>query len=161
DGAGVVSKIEFGTVTAKVRFAHVVVGADHAALEDGEEIFGGVGVLEAARGDVFASAVIDLAVAVELAAHALIDRALVRHKVRGAIDVRDNERANVLGVDVGDMEGTGVAVTLDKGDNSLLGSGLAGGAVLGLAADIGFIGFDNAVRAAERAARLVHGFTDA
>ena len=38
DLAGVVAKVELGGVAAKVRFAHVVVGADDAALEDGEEV---------------------------------------------------------------------------------------------------------------------------
>jgi hypothetical protein len=39
-----------------VSLAHVVIGADHAALEDREEVFGGVGVLEATGGDVLAGA---------------------------------------------------------------------------------------------------------
>ena len=31
--AGVVAQIKFGTVAAKVRFAHVMISADYAALE--------------------------------------------------------------------------------------------------------------------------------
>ena len=58
--AGVVAQIELGTVAAKVRLAHMVIGADHAALENREEVFGGVAVLEAAKGYLFASAVINV-----------------------------------------------------------------------------------------------------
>jgi len=36
--ASLVAEVELGTVTGKVRLAHVVIGADHAALEDREEI---------------------------------------------------------------------------------------------------------------------------
>lgn len=45
--------------------AHVVIGADHATLEDREEVFGGVGVFEALGRDILASAVIDRAVTVK------------------------------------------------------------------------------------------------
>ena len=55
--AGVVAEIELCGVAAKVRFREVMVGADHAALEDREEVFDRIGVLEAARGDIFAGAV--------------------------------------------------------------------------------------------------------
>ncbi len=37
-GAGVVAKIELTAVAAKVSLAHVVIGADHATLEDAEEV---------------------------------------------------------------------------------------------------------------------------
>ena len=53
DLAGVVAEIELAAVAAEMRFAHVVIGADHTALEDGEEIFSRVAVLETARNDVF------------------------------------------------------------------------------------------------------------
>ena len=33
-GAGVIAKVELAAVAAQVSLAHVVVGADHAALED-------------------------------------------------------------------------------------------------------------------------------
>jgi hypothetical protein len=161
--AGVVAQIELGTVAAKVSLAHVVIGADHAALEDGEEVFSGIGVLEAAGGDVFLGRVIDAAVTVELAAHAEIDRAVVGHEVAGAVDIGHDQRTNVLGIDVGDMERTGAAFALDQCDNGFLGGGLASGAVLGLAADIGFIGFHDLVSAAKGTSRsrTVHCFADA
>jgi len=37
--------------------------------------------------------------------------------VRGAVDVGHDQRADVLGVDVGNVERTGEAIALDKGDN--------------------------------------------
>jgi hypothetical protein len=37
-GTGVVAKIELTAVAAQVSLAHMVVGADHATLEDGEEV---------------------------------------------------------------------------------------------------------------------------
>ena len=141
----------------------MVIGADHAALEDGEEVFSGVAVLETAGGDIFLGAVVHDAVAVKLAAHAGINDAFVGHKVRGAVNVGDDQAAQVLGVDIGNVERTDMAVTLDKGDNGLLGSGATGGTVLGLAADIGFIGFHNGVRTAKGAIGFInlHGLADA
>ncbi len=161
--AGVVAKVELAAVAAKVRFAHVVIGADHAALEDREEILGGVAVLEAASGDVFAGAVIDGAVSGELAAKAGVNGRFVGHEVRGAIDVRNDQAANVLGGDVGDVETANVAFTLDQREDGLLGLHSAGGAVLLLTTDKGFIGFDDLVTAAERgvAKGAVHRLTDA
>src|SRR3546814_17525868 len=69
DLAGVVTEIKLGTVAGQMGFAHVVIGSDHAALEDREEVFDRVGVLDAARGDVLAGAVVDGAVSVKLAAN--------------------------------------------------------------------------------------------
>ena len=150
--AGVVAQIELGAVTAKVGFAHVVIGADHAALEDREEVFGGVGVLEAAGGDILLGRVIDDRVTVKLLAEAGVDGALVGHKVGGALHVGNEDAANGCCVDVSDMERTGHAIALHKGNNGLLGGRLTGGAVLGLAAYIGFVGFNNAVRLAAHGA---------
>ena len=116
---------------------------------------------EAAHADILFLRVNDRGVARELAADAGIDHALVRHEVRGAVNVGNDQAAKVLRVDVGDVEAANVALALDQSDNGLLGRGLAGGAVLGLAADIGFIGLDKGIRAAERGAVAGHGFTDA
>lgn len=142
----------------------MVIGADDAALKDREEVFSGVGVLEAAERDIFLGAVVHDAVAVKLAAKAGVDGGFVGHKVSRAVNVGDNQAAQMLGIDVGDMERAGFAVALDQRHNRLLGGGLAGGAVLGLAADIGFIGFDNGVGTAAKgsvAVRFVHSLADA
>ena len=104
---------------------------------------------EAAHADILFLRVNDRGVARELAADAGIDHALVGHEVRRAVNVGHDQAAKVLRVNVGDVEAANVAFTLDQRDNGLLGSGLAGGAVLGLAADEGFISFDNFIGATE------------
>src|SRR3546814_17833576 len=80
DLAGVATEIKLGTVAGQMGFAHVVICSDHAALEDREEVFDRVGVLEAARGDVLAGAVVDGAVSVKLAANAGVDATFVGHQ---------------------------------------------------------------------------------
>ena len=70
----VIAEIELCGVAGKVRLAHVVIGADHAALKDRKEVFDRVVVLETACRDVLAGAVVDLAVSVELATDAGVDR---------------------------------------------------------------------------------------
>ena len=40
--ASIVTEVELAAVAAKVRLAHVVISADHAALEDREEVFSSV-----------------------------------------------------------------------------------------------------------------------
>src|SRR3546814_16497991 len=62
--------------------------------------------------------------------------------------VCDDQRAKLLGCHVGNVEATGAAIALYKGDNGFIGRRSAGGAVLSLAADIGFIGFNDASHAA-------------
>ena len=42
--AGIITEIELRRVAMQVGLAQVVIGADHAALEDGEEVFDRVGV---------------------------------------------------------------------------------------------------------------------
>ena len=79
--AGVVAKVELPAVAAKVRFAHVVISADDAALEDREEVFGGVAVLEATGSDILLGAVVHDAVPSEFAAHSGVDRRFVGHQV--------------------------------------------------------------------------------
>jgi hypothetical protein len=79
--AGVVAKVELCGVAGKVRFAHVVIGADHATLEDREEVFDRVAMLETAGGDVFLRAMVDLAVTAELAANAGVNGAFVGHEI--------------------------------------------------------------------------------
>src|SRR4051812_33594862 len=106
-----------------MRLAEMVIGADHATLEDREEVFGGVRVNVAHAASIFAKAVSNGAARIKLAAHVLIDAAVVGHKPARAINVGDEHRAKRLGVDVGDMEGTGATVALDQSDNSLLALG--------------------------------------
>ena len=147
-GAGVVTKVELAAVATQVSLAHVVIGANDAALEDREEVFSGVAVLEPAVGDIFLGAVIDDRVTGELATDAGIDGAFVAHKVGRSIDVGNDQAANVLGVDVGDMKAADVAFTLDQREDGFLGFHGAGSAIALLAANKGFIGFHDLVSAA-------------
>ena len=160
--AGVVAEVELCGVAAKVRFAKVVVGANHAALEDRKEVFDRVAVLEAARSDVFAGAVVYAAVTAKFAAKAGIDRAFIGHKVGAAMHVGNDQGAQGLSVDVSNVEAADFTITLDKGDNGFLRGRLPAGAVLSLAADIGFIGFDNGLIATAKRGRIGrgHSFTN-
>ena len=126
DRARVVAQVKFSAVAAKVRFAHVVIGTDHAALEDRKEIFSGVAVLEPAGGDIFTGTVVHGVVIGKFAAHTGVDRAFVGHQHRGAINVCYDQRANVLGVHVCHVERASDAVALYKSNDCLLGGGLAG-----------------------------------
>lgn len=49
----VVAEVEFGEIALQVLRRHVVVRADDPALEDRKEVLNRVGVVEAARADVF------------------------------------------------------------------------------------------------------------
>ena len=85
--AGVVAEIEFAAVPRQMGFAHVVIGADHAALEDRKEVFDRVAVLEATSGDLLAGAVVDAAMAVKFAPYAGVNRAFVGHQMSRAVNV--------------------------------------------------------------------------
>ncbi len=47
-GLGRVAHVKLGKVAVHVRGAHVMIGADYAALEDGKEVLGGVTVVAVA-----------------------------------------------------------------------------------------------------------------
>ena len=70
-------------------------------------------VLEPARGDVLARGMIDAAMTVKLASYTGVDRAFVGHEMRGAVDVHNEQGADVRGRHVGDVEASDVAVALD------------------------------------------------
>ncbi len=143
-----------------MRLSHMVVGADHAALENGEEVFSGVAVSKAAHANILTGRMNDGRVPCKLAANAGVDRAFVGHEVRSAIDIGNDQRAQSFGVHIGDMERTGVAFAANERDDGFLRFHGAGGAVALLSANIGFIGFNDTVGATERAAAVGHGFTD-
>jgi len=48
DLASVVTEVEFGGVATQMSLAQMVIGADHATLEDREEVLGGVGMVAVA-----------------------------------------------------------------------------------------------------------------
>lgn len=143
----------------------MVIGADHAALEDGEEVFSGVAVRKPLVADVLLLAVVDGGVGAHFKADLLIHAAFVGHQVSLAVHVCDDKGANVFRVEIGDMEATDVAFALDQRDNDLLFRDFAPSAVLRLTADVGFIGFDDARGsiAAKRAIGAIgfHGLANA
>src|SRR3546814_7277490 len=74
-----------------------------------------------------------------------------------SVHVGDDQRANVLRVQIGAMETADVALAFDQRHDDLLFGAFAPSAVLCLAADIGFIGFADPRRrfAAKRAIGIV------
>ena len=62
-----------------MRFAHIVIGSDYAALEYRKEVFCGVGVLVTAKAGELLYAVIDRIVCAKLFADAGINRAVIGH----------------------------------------------------------------------------------
>lgn len=94
-----------------------------------------------------------------------IDKAFIGHQRASAVSVGHDDRAHCLRGHVRDMERLGAAIAFNERHNGFLGRRLFESAVLGLAADIAFIGFDNLVLAAKSACGLVavigHGFADA
>ena len=64
--------------------------------------------------------------------------------------IGDDRTANIVVIEVGNMERTGATVALDQRHNLLHGSNLAAKALLCRAADKGFVALDNLSRPAER-----------
>ena len=140
--------MELASVTAKMCFAHMVIGADHAALENGKEILGCVAVLVTAMLHIFLGAVIDGIVSAKLATNAGVNGAFIGDKVRRAVNISNDKGANGFGVDVGNMNAADGAFAFDQRDNGLLGCCGAICTITGLAAYICFIGFNYAATAA-------------
>ena len=99
----------------------------------------------------------------ELAAHADVSPSLIGHEVALAVNVRDQDRAQRLGVDRRDMEGVNPSLAFNKSEHGLFLGRFAKGSILGFAADLAFVGLDNLVGAAERAkiGIVAHGLANA
>ena len=110
--AGVGAEIELCEVARQMRFADVVKRPVDAAFEQREMAFDRVGMREAAEPDVFLGAVIDARMAGEFVADRPVNRAAVRHQVRFAIGVLDEDRAQVCARHVGDVEALGASVAI-------------------------------------------------
>src|SRR3546814_9075450 len=84
-GLGGIAEVEFGQVAVHVGLAHMMIGADHAALQDREEVFSGVGMrLTLAE---LAASVERVTVAGELAVNGPVVASFVSHERRGAVHV--------------------------------------------------------------------------
>src|SRR3546814_5457968 len=94
----------------------------------------------------------------ELFANRGIVRARVRHEKGLAVGVLHEDGPQGLGVDVGDVKGAHFALTLHQRDHSLFpGNVLTFVGIARLAADVGFIGLDNLIPAADGTALWVNG----
>jgi len=97
----------------QVRLADVVERAVDPALEQREVTFDCVGMREAPELDVFLSRMIDARMPGVFAGDRRIDGTTVRHQVRLAIRVLDQDRPQVRGRNVGDVKALGASVALD------------------------------------------------
>ena len=91
-------------------FADVMIDANDAALERREVAFDRVAVRGAAH--VFVSAMIDHFMAGKLLAHAHVVASRIRHQRGLAAHMRNNQRAERLTADVGNVMRTGLAAAL-------------------------------------------------
>ena len=114
-----IAEIELGEIAMQVSFAAMLIDALHAALEDREEAFDGVGVNVAAN--VLASGVAHECVSSELGTELGIEAAFVG--VQGALarDVANHDVADVGNGGTVNVERLGATATLDKRHNGTLG----------------------------------------
>ena len=100
-----VTEIEFSSVAVKVRSTDMMVGADNAALEDGEDTFDSVGMHVAAN--ILASLMVNSL----MSSNQMLERAQgplsVSHEVGlSAIQLSEQNRFEFAGINSRDMEGT-------------------------------------------------------
>src|SRR5271165_2694912 len=88
--------------------------------------------------------------------------AFVGHQVCLALDVLANDRSDIVLLDAFDVEGTGAALPLDKGENRVLVAEALLDLETPFASDEGFVGLDRHRGSAHRRkAASAHGFADA
>ena len=164
--AEAVAEVELAQITMQVRSIAMLINADHAPLEDGEEAFDGVAVDGAAR--IFATAVIDRTVAQELFANPAVVAGAIGIEV--AIPVSSFERAgDLFHSQIVDMDGPSTPAPFDKRDYLHLVApaiaalpALAAGELVVLLPPEGFVGFNGHSAATDgREAIVFHRFADA
>src|SRR6185437_1885393 len=165
----VVAEVELGHIALQMIVRAMLIDALHAALEDREEAFDGIGVNVAVhRRNVLALAVVGVAVAMKQLAENLILVRLVGHEVRGARNIFGEERIQGLGLEVIDHDAARLpAIAVDQGQHLELVAGAAPAFLperflVVVAADEGLVHFDRAASPAERKlAALLHRLADA
>lgn len=103
-------------------FVALVIGADHATLEDAEEVLGGVRCLPI-RADILATTAPTMGdglVHGKLLAGYLVELAFVGMQFLGARNIGNENFADALGGRLADMNRTGFAVRLNKSHDLLL-----------------------------------------
>jgi len=152
------AEIELREVTVEVLGVHLLVDADHAALEDREEAFDGVGVDIAP--DVFLLGVNDDLVAGSLG-RVLEAHGTVRDQARALAEVLVEDASGALGVH---GQRAGDTVAINEAEDALVAA-LAVRALLGVMGigNEGLVNLDGRAFAANRAGAgsRGHGFTDA
>ncbi len=143
------AEIELGCVAVQVLFADVKVATEDAPLEDREEVLDRIGVSEHGAHILFGTMVYG-AVAAEVTTDHGIDRSVVGHQIGDFVDVRDDDRLQGLCGHIPHMKATDAPVAFNQRQHR----GLWRDDVLPiarLAANVGFVRFDNLVRAPEGA----------
>lgn len=156
----IVPEIELRQVAMKMPLAAVLIDARHAALEDREEPFQGIGVGFAAH-PFFFLMVHGLMIGV-LAGDPTVVSGFVGHDGRLALDLVGQDGADVLRVRPLDMEGPEFSATFNQAENSALMAVTALLLAAFLLADESFVGFHILALAADWGAdRRPHGLADA
>jgi hypothetical protein len=141
-----IAEIKFREIAVQMFLAAMLVDADHAALEDGEEAFRGVSVDLAPH--IFAEPVFNSFVARKLLSNLAIIGAFVGHDRSLAGDVGANHWRDIGNAGAFQVEAAGRTAAFDETENDVL---VAGSLPLGLALDLaeeGFIGLDDRASAA-------------
>jgi hypothetical protein len=162
--AVVIAEVEFSHVAAQVGLRAMLVDALHPALEDRIEAFHGVGV-DVAVANVFACGVAGEIVSREVLVDSAILASIVGHDVRGVVHVGFDDRHQGCGRSAGYVEADDArpfGAALDQGQDGVLVTSAALDWHAFLAADEGFVDFDNpAFSAKRRHDAAFHRFTDA
>lgn len=157
----VVAEIKLGQIALQVLRIAMLIDACHAALEDREHAFDGIGVHIAPS--VFLTTVIDGFMARILLADLAELLMLVGHQIRAGIEVIAKRTLHASKVLAGNVGGLHFAVTLDQGENGVLFA-LAGIAALAsgrTATDECFVGLHDPATLTKLADLNIHRKTNA
>lgn len=157
---------KFVNVTVQVLRAGVMIDAYQAAFQDGKDAFDAVCRHVAA--DIFAGAVTDGFVVEAHAAQGAISGMFVGMKNRTCFDIRADFRADRLRIGVGNVLGPSSAASLTHAENGFLAGPASSSMkllvlmhILGEAANVSFVDFDNALQHFElRSARFAETVQD-
>ena len=163
--AVVVTEIELSEIPVQVSFAHMEVAAINTAFQDGEEVFDSVGMSVAAN--VLIHTMSNDFVAGKFGANLTIAASLIGSQMAFAISVFRNNGFYGRGGNVRHIEGPHASIALYQCKNSGFAlrpaiASLANVLVPFLAADIGFVGFEEGISPAEwPGVAIVHCEADA